>query len=372
MSSCGDGLRAGAGAAVFGAGLGASATGAGFGGSGGASPGRPRMRRFLTSTTTVFERPWLKLCLTLPVSTVRLRPNGGRVPSFGFSVWSAILFLRSVFFSRAGPQGGFLAFQTSFRASESSPPGKRVLHTRSGGGIGQGDVYHIVPPKCHGQDSARQREYHPLLLSAADPPGLVEFAAAVLGGVGRVDEEVDLARSRGRLDLVGAVDQVARARLHAEPVERGLAQSRFGPSPEVRRDLHVIRLERTLERRLELALRVRGVELGVGDADPRTAPRRPRADVGRDAAVGTEREANELLLRAFSAGKNAGAFGDVAPRRRPGSRSAARRFRLRLLDLGIRRGTGLYGRNVIARIPHRRPPRIARRARRRTSGRGRP
>ena len=63
---------------------------------GGASPGRPRMRRFLTSTTTVFERPWLKLCLTLPVSTVRLRPSGGRVPSFGFSVWSAILFLRQI------------------------------------------------------------------------------------------------------------------------------------------------------------------------------------------------------------------------------------------------------------------------------------
>ena len=48
------------------------------------------MRRFLTSTTTVFERPWLKLCLTLPVSTVRLMPSGGRVPSFGLSVWSLI------------------------------------------------------------------------------------------------------------------------------------------------------------------------------------------------------------------------------------------------------------------------------------------
>ncbi|MFO1533951.1 MAG: hypothetical protein ABR562_09790, partial [Thermoplasmatota archaeon] len=34
------------------------------------------MRLFLTSTTTVFERPWLKLCLTLPVSTVRFSPSG--------------------------------------------------------------------------------------------------------------------------------------------------------------------------------------------------------------------------------------------------------------------------------------------------------
>src|SRR5918994_2812510 len=98
MSSTGARLGAGAGAGRAGAaGFGASAAGAGFGASaGGASPGLPRIRRFLTSTTTVFERPWLKLCLTLPVSTVRLRPSGGRVPSLGFSVWSVILFLRSI------------------------------------------------------------------------------------------------------------------------------------------------------------------------------------------------------------------------------------------------------------------------------------
>ena len=124
-------------------------------------PGRPRMRRFLTSTTTVFERPWLKLCLTLPVSTVRLRPSGGRVPSFGFSVWSAILFLRQIFVSRAGPQGGFSAFQTTIGASESPPPGKRVTDTRSGGGIGQRDMYHIFAPQCHRQDSAPLGEYQP-------------------------------------------------------------------------------------------------------------------------------------------------------------------------------------------------------------------
>src|SRR5438477_1674814 len=158
MSSCGEGLRAAgaAGAAGFGAGLGASATGSGTGG-GDASPGRPRIRRFLTSTTTVFERPWLKLCLPLPVSTVRLRPSGGRVPSFGFSVWSAILFLRQIFFSRAGPQGGFSTFRTTIGASESPPTLERVINTRSGGGIGQGNVYHILAPQCHRQDSARER-----------------------------------------------------------------------------------------------------------------------------------------------------------------------------------------------------------------------
>src|SRR3954452_19131695 len=211
MSSCAEGFRAGAaGAAGFGAGLGVSATGSGFGAStGGASPGRPRMRRFLTSTTTVLERPWLKLCLTLPVSTVRLRPSGGRVPSFGFSVWSAILFLRSIFFSRERPQGGFSTFRTTIGASESPPTLERVGNTRSGGGIGQGDVYHILAPQCHGQDSAAFGEYHPLRITSADPPGLVEAAIAVVSRVGSVDEQAYLARAGGRLDAVEAVDEVA-------------------------------------------------------------------------------------------------------------------------------------------------------------------
>ena len=34
-------------------------------------------------------------------------------------------------------------------------------HTRCRGGIGQGDMYHIVAPKCHRQDSARPREKSP-------------------------------------------------------------------------------------------------------------------------------------------------------------------------------------------------------------------
>ena len=97
MSSTGAeraGLAAGA-AGLGASGLGASAAGAGSAALGAsASPGLPRIRRFLTSTTTVFDRPWLKLCFTLPVSTVRLMPSGGLVPSFGFSVWSVILFLQ--------------------------------------------------------------------------------------------------------------------------------------------------------------------------------------------------------------------------------------------------------------------------------------
>src|SRR4051812_3084465 len=167
------------------------------------------MRRFLTSTTTVFERPWLKLCLTLPVSTVRLRPSGGRVPSFGFSVWSAILFLRQIVVSRKRPQGGFSAFQTAIRASEIPPPVKRVADTRSGSGINQSDMYHIFAAKRHGQDSAAEREDHPPWVTSADSPRLIELAVPVLAGVGGVDQKRHLAGAGRVFDLVGTIDEVA-------------------------------------------------------------------------------------------------------------------------------------------------------------------
>ena len=141
-----------------------------------ASPGRPRMRRFLTSTTTVFERPWLKLCLTLPVSTVRLMPSGGRVPSFGLSGVSAILFLHIILSVETGAGGGVEPpSRTAVRVTKSAPPRERVANTRRGSGIGQGDMYHIVAPKGHRQDSAALGKYHPpRSVAAADPPGLVE------------------------------------------------------------------------------------------------------------------------------------------------------------------------------------------------------
>jgi hypothetical protein len=62
-----------------------------------------------------------------------------------------------------------------------------MRNTRSGGGIGQGDMYHIVAPKCHGQDSARLWEYHPPFGTAADAPSLVQPPAAIVAGVGGVE-----------------------------------------------------------------------------------------------------------------------------------------------------------------------------------------
>ena len=173
-------------------------------------------------------------------------------------------------------------------------------------------MYHIFAPQCQGQDSARLRGISPLRDSP--PPtrqAWSRLAAAVLAGVGGVDQQVDLARAGGGFDRSDAVDEVAGARFHAEPVERRLAQRGLGPLAEVGRDRDVVGLERALERGLELALGVGRVELGAGDADPRAAARRAGADVGRDLAVGPEREPDQLVLGALAAGEDARPLGDV-------------------------------------------------------------
>ena len=78
-----DGVGAGVGLGAGATTSGAASTGAGAGvGSGvaaSASPGLPIMRRRFTSTTTLLVRPWLKVCLTSPASTERLRPRGLRM-----------------------------------------------------------------------------------------------------------------------------------------------------------------------------------------------------------------------------------------------------------------------------------------------------
>ena len=48
---------------------------------------------------------------------------------------------------------------------------------------------------------------------------------------------MDLAGAGRRFDLVGAVDEVAGARFHAEPIERGLAERGLGPFAEVGGDM---------------------------------------------------------------------------------------------------------------------------------------
>ena len=61
--------------------------------------------------------------------------------------------------------------------------------------------------------------------------------AAVLAGVGGVDQQVDLAGPGGGFDPLGAVDQGAAARFQAQPVERRLAQRGVDPLAEVGGDV---------------------------------------------------------------------------------------------------------------------------------------
>jgi hypothetical protein len=84
-----------------------------------------------------------------------------------------------------------------------------VEYTRCGSTIGQGDMYHIFAPQGHRQDGAFLGKLKTLSIAvgkdlriAADPPGLIEFPPAILAGVRRVDEQVDGALPRGRLDPV--------------------------------------------------------------------------------------------------------------------------------------------------------------------------
>src|SRR5260221_2617587 len=169
-------------------------------------------------------------------------------------------------------------------------------------------MYHIFAPKCHGQDSAIQGEYHPPDLASAHTPGLIELAAAVLAGVGGVDQQRDLARAGGIVDLVGAVDEVAGPGFHAEAVERGLPERLLGPFTEIGGDSEVVRLEGAAQRCLELSLGVGVVELGASDADPGAAAWRPRANVGRDGPIGSEREPDQLVAIALAAGEGASAL----------------------------------------------------------------
>jgi hypothetical protein len=233
------------------------------------------------------------------------------VPSFGFSVWSAILFLRQIFVSRAGPQGGFSAFQTSIGASESSPPGKRVLNTRCGSGIGQRDMYHIFAAKCHGQDSAVRWEYHPLRPPAANAPGLIKLPAPIIAGISGMDKKVDLAGASGCFDTVGAVDEIARLGFHAKAIQRSASQGLLRALAEIGRHLHLGDLESALQRGLKLALLNRQIELVACDANPGAATGRPSTYVRRHLAIRPEREAYQLFARRSPAREDAGALGCV-------------------------------------------------------------
>src|SRR5205085_9373695 len=109
--------------------------------------------------------------------------------------------------------------------------------------------------------------------AAADPPSLIELPSAVLARIGGVDQELDVALTSSDFDLVGAVDEIAGARLHPEPVEGRLTKRGFDTLAQVGWDLYIAGLERAGERALEPALGVGLVELGARDPNPGTTAR---------------------------------------------------------------------------------------------------
>ena len=171
-------------------------------------------------------------------------------------------------------------------------------------------MYHIFASQRHRQDGAGQGKYQAPLEAAvhraADAPRLVEAAVAVLAGVGGVNQQMDLARARRLLDALAAGQQRAAARFEPEAVERGLLQRGLDPLAEIIGNGEVGGLEGAGERALELALGLRGFELGPADADPRPAAVGAGADVGRDLAVGAKRQANEVVTRRGAAREDAG------------------------------------------------------------------
>src|SRR5687768_17463731 len=149
-------------------------------------------------------------------------------------------------------------------------------------------MYHIFAAERHRQDGAGQGKYQAARKAAldatADPPCLVELGVAILASIGRVDQQVHLARAGRLLDPFGAVDQVAAPRLEPKPIERRLAKRGLDPLAEISRDLKLAGLERAGERALQFALGLRLLKRGAADADPRPTAIGAGTDIGRDLA----------------------------------------------------------------------------------------
>src|SRR3546814_7047441 len=91
-------------------------------------------------------------------------------------------------------------------------------------------MYHILAAKGQGQYGASDRKNQPPQVTsfgiAADAPRRIELAVAVHARVGGVEQQMEFARSRGRLDSLAADHDMAGARLQPKPVERRFPQCR--------------------------------------------------------------------------------------------------------------------------------------------------
>src|SRR4029450_9647584 len=123
-----------------------------------------------------------------------------------------------------------------------------------------------------------------------------------------MEQEMNLPAPGGRLDLVGAADQIARTRLQPEAVERRLAQGALDPLAKIVGQVELAGLEGTGERAAQLALGLGLLGRRAVDADPGAAAGRAGANVWRDLAIGAEGEADQVVPSRGRAGQDAGPF----------------------------------------------------------------
>ena len=137
---------------------------------------------------------------------------------------------------------------------------------------------------------------NPSATSHSSSTCLVEAPAAILSGIGGVDEEVDLAGARRSLDALGAVDEVARARLHVAVVAKHFALEVEGALAEP---------ERLLDRVKHLhaaGMATEAVDVGSADAELRAHSIHCFGELGlderRDGAIEDDGESRVLDIPA--------------------------------------------------------------------------
>ena len=79
----------------------------------------------------------------------------------------------------------------------------------------------------------------------SDSLGLIQRAASIRSGIGRMDQQMQLATPSRGLDSLCTGDPRAGARFEPESVEHRLAQRRFGPLSQVLGNGQPIGLERS-------------------------------------------------------------------------------------------------------------------------------
>jgi hypothetical protein len=137
---------------------------------------------------------------------------------------------------------------------------------------------------------------------------LVKAPATVVSGIGRVEQEVNLARTGGILDPIRTADELAGARFHSETIESGLLESRLCSFSKIRRNGKAARLECALEGGLELSRTIGSIEFAARYTNPGPAAGCTCPYVGGNTAIRTERKADEIAARTCAPRQNAGAF----------------------------------------------------------------